>query len=207
MFETKISAGGKEIRLDISSWSYDMESHAMKCVERYCELANRTTQQLYKVATPCLDSRWFGWEVGSVGELSKVCSQIVRICLYLAWSVNKLLRAVTTWTSACDKRLARLISYTCHTSEWMQTVSSCGKHCTTLQVGTLSRLEIDLRRTFVHIWKSYTRTNKLDVQETNISLTQFNGSWDYFSWCRFTHGWDSSSRSLGFGYWSVPFFP
>ena len=33
--------------LCISSWSYDMEGHAKKCVERYCELANKTTQQLY----------------------------------------------------------------------------------------------------------------------------------------------------------------
>ena len=39
-----------------------------------------------------------------------------------------------------------------------------------------------------------------------MCLTQFNGSWDYFSWCRFTHGWDSSSWSLWFGYWGVPFF-
>ena len=30
----------------ISSWSYDMAGHAKKCVERYCELANTTTQQL-----------------------------------------------------------------------------------------------------------------------------------------------------------------
>ena len=41
--------------LRISSWSYDVEGHAKKCVERYCELANRTTQQLYKVSTPCID--------------------------------------------------------------------------------------------------------------------------------------------------------
>ena len=38
---------------NISSRSYDMEGRAKKCVERYCEQANRTTQQLYKVATPC----------------------------------------------------------------------------------------------------------------------------------------------------------
>ena len=25
----------------ISSWSYDMEGHAKKCVDRYCELANK----------------------------------------------------------------------------------------------------------------------------------------------------------------------
>ena len=30
------------------AWSYDMEGHAQKCVERYCELANRKVEQLYK---------------------------------------------------------------------------------------------------------------------------------------------------------------
>ena len=45
--------------LRISSWSYDMEGYAMKCVERYCELANKTTQQLYKVSTPCIDDHHF----------------------------------------------------------------------------------------------------------------------------------------------------
>ena len=54
-----------------------------------------------------------------MGESSKVCSQIVPTCLYLArigrpdilWSVNKLARSITKWTKACDKRLSRLISY------------------------------------------------------------------------------------------------
>ena len=32
-----------------------MEGHAKKCAERYCELANKKTEQLYKVSTPCLD--------------------------------------------------------------------------------------------------------------------------------------------------------
>ena len=53
MFELRISAGGTEKipyseNCCISSWSYDMEGHAKNCVERYCELANKTTQQLYK---------------------------------------------------------------------------------------------------------------------------------------------------------------
>ena len=84
--------------LRISSWSYDMDGHAKKCVERYCEWANKTTQQLYKVSTPCIDDHHFKEEeLESVGELSIVCSQIVLKCLYLArigrpdilWSVNK----------------------------------------------------------------------------------------------------------------------
>ena len=53
-----------------------MEGHAKKCVERFFELANRTTQQLYKVSTPCIDDHHFKEEeLKSVGELSKVCSQ------------------------------------------------------------------------------------------------------------------------------------
>ena len=112
----------------ISSCSHDMESHAKKCVERYCELSNKTTQQFYKVSTPCIDDHHFKEEMESVGELSHVCSQIVLKCLYLArigrldirWSVNKLARSIIKWTSACDKRLNRLISYIHHTCEYKQ---------------------------------------------------------------------------------------
>ena len=69
----------------ISSWSYDMEGHAKKCVKRNCEVANKTTQQLHKVATPCLDDHLFQEEeIGPVGELYTVCSQIVLKCLSLA---------------------------------------------------------------------------------------------------------------------------
>ena len=50
-----------------------------------CELANKTTQQLYKLSTPCIDDHHFKEEdMKSVGELSHVCSQIVLKCLYLA---------------------------------------------------------------------------------------------------------------------------
>ena len=38
----------------------------------------------------------------------------------MLWSVNKVARAVTKWTKACDKRLARLISKIHHTSEYLQ---------------------------------------------------------------------------------------
>ena len=43
----------------ICSWSYDMEGHAKKCVERYCELSIKTTEQLDTFATPCLDDHHF----------------------------------------------------------------------------------------------------------------------------------------------------
>ena len=49
MFESRISAEELEKlpfpqNLRVSSWSYDMDGNAKKCVERYCELANKTTQ-------------------------------------------------------------------------------------------------------------------------------------------------------------------
>ena len=64
MFESRNSAGATEKlpcseNLSISSWSYDMEGHAKKYVERFCELANKMTQQLYKVSTPCIDDHHF----------------------------------------------------------------------------------------------------------------------------------------------------
>ena len=77
MFESRIS----EVRVEklpfpqhlrISSWSYDMAGHAKKGVERYCEFVNKTTQQLYKVSTPCNDDHQLKEEeMKSVGELSK----------------------------------------------------------------------------------------------------------------------------------------
>ena len=120
-----------------------MEGHAKKCVERYCELANRTTQQFYKVATRCLDDHQFNdEEIGSVGELSKICSQVVIKCLYLVrigrpdflWSVNKFARAITKWTRACDKHFARLVSYIHHTCKFKQ-YCRVGRHCTTIKLG------------------------------------------------------------------------
>ena len=144
MFESRISAGATEKyharkNLSISSWSYDVEGHAKKCVERYCELANQTTQQLYNVSTPCIDDHHFKEEeLKAVGGLTKVCSQILKF-LYLArigrpdilWSVNKLARSITEWTKACDKRSSRLISYIHDTCDYKQYchVGNTAKQC------------------------------------------------------------------------------
>ena len=82
------------------------------------EIANwRTTKQLnsfYKVATPCIDEE----EMIPVGELSKVCSQIVLECLYVARIGRPDILMVCEQTCSCchwmdqisEKRLACLIS-------------------------------------------------------------------------------------------------
>ena len=50
---------------------------------------------------------------------------------YIRWSVNKLARAVTKWTQARDRRLARLISYIHHMNELRQYchVGNTAQHC------------------------------------------------------------------------------
>ena len=134
MFESRISAGATE---KLPGWdkfhaktvaSCDMEGHARKCVERYCELANKKVEQLKKSSSPCLDDHLFRQEeLESIGESPKNCSQIVLKCLYSArigrpdilWSVNTLARAAAKWT-ACDRRLARFFSCIHHTSDCRQ---------------------------------------------------------------------------------------
>ena len=111
-----------------------------KCVEKDCELANKETEQLYTVSSPCLNDHQFKEEeLESVEELSAVCPQVVLKCLYLArvrrpdisWTVSKLARSVTKWTRACDRRLARLISYIHHMSDYQQYchVGNTAQHC------------------------------------------------------------------------------
>ena len=61
-------------------------------------------------------------------KCQKFAHKLVFTCLYLArigqpdtlWSVNKLARSVTKRAQACDRRLARLISYIHHTSDFRQ---------------------------------------------------------------------------------------
>ena len=136
MFESPISSEGVEKlpsfqNLRIFSSSYDMFGHAKKCVERFCELANKTTQQLSKVSFPYIDDHHsIEEELKSVGELSHVCTQIDLKCLFLArigrpdilWSINTFARSIMMWTKACEKRLNRLISYIHPTCE-------CGQYC------------------------------------------------------------------------------
>ena len=143
-----------------------MAGHAKKCVERFCELANKTTQQLYKVSTPCIDDHHFEEEMKSGG----------------LWSVNKLARSITKWTKACDKRLNRLISYIHHTCEYRQYchVGNTAKQCRlglfqdSDFAGDLEDSKIHFWRNIVRFWKSYICSNKLDVQETNCCFSQSN---------------------------------
>ena len=146
MFASKISAGGieklpcsEEYEANISSWSYDMDGHAKKCVERYCEVGNKTTQQLHKTATPCIDNHEFKEdELGSVGELSKVCSNCSELSVFGSnWQTWYLM--VCKQACSCHHEVDESMRRTfctfdlLHSShKWTQTILSCGKHCTTM---------------------------------------------------------------------------
>ena len=83
--QLKIYQGGKNLTPRLlcgpTTWK-DMLKNALR------DTANwqiKKTEQLYKVSSLCMDDHHFKKEeLGSVGELSKVCSQIVLTCLYLA---------------------------------------------------------------------------------------------------------------------------
>ena len=79
-FESRISAGATEKlpgwqspHAHTVAWSYDMEGHVQKCVERYCELANKKVEQLYKVSHPCLGNHQF--KKGGIGISWKNCQK------------------------------------------------------------------------------------------------------------------------------------
>ena len=95
-------------------------------------------------------------------------------------SVNKLARAVTKWTRACDKRLARLIFHF-HACEYRQycyvgnTAQQCrlGLFQDSDFEGDLEDSKVNFGWNSVHFRKPNICASKLDVQETNLSFTQF----------------------------------
>ena len=104
MFESLTPAGATEelpcsgeVNAQIAAWSFDTEGHARKKPSSSCIESPR----LVSMITSSRKRSWKRYESG--GELSKVCSQIVLTCLYLArigspvtlWSVSKPTRAVT----------------------------------------------------------------------------------------------------------------
>ena len=97
--------------------------------------------------------------------------------------------------------------------KWIQTIFSCGKHCKTMQTGTVSRLrfcrrswglKIYIRWNIVYFRKPHVRSNQLDVWETNFSFAQLDRIRNHFFGCRFTDG--RYTRAWICGIWSLLFF-
>ena len=114
-----------------------------------------------------------------------------------------------------DKSLWQLSSFdSVHSShEWPPTILSGEKHGSALSIGFIPRLRLcgrpwrlQLRGESYVLSESNICSHKLDVQEANISVSQFYRIGSYFFGCWFANGWYSCSRSLGCGDRSVAFF-
>ena len=190
MFESQISAGGVEKlpfphNLRISSWSYDMAGHAKKCVERYCELANKSKQQLYKVSTPCIDDHHFKEEeMGSVGELSTICSQM--FWNVFTWLVLVDPKSCCPWINLLDpwRNGPKLIlQETLNTQNWRQVdshVCSEAQHSchTCVPMSWMCTKQTSLSH-------NSTEADIISVDAGfTLSITQFYRSWHNFCGCR-----------------------
>ena len=100
----------------------------------------------------------------------------------IPWSVNKLARSITKWTKACDKRSSRLISHIHLPSVVGNTAQQCrlGLSQDSDFAGDFDDPKINIKRNSMHFRKSHVCANKLDVQETYFSFTQFNRSGQSF---------------------------
>ena len=224
MFESRISVGTTEKipcseNLRISSWSYDMEGHAKKCVERYCELANKTTQQLYKVSTPCIDDHHFKEEeTKSVGELSHENCQ--KYALKLFWNAETWhelddLIFDGQWTNLHDRSqngpkvvtndyVVWFLTFIMHVNTnsiamWETLPNNADWDCfRTLISRETPKIQNTLRGEHCAYSEVIHLSNKLDVQETNCCSSQLNRIWDYLSGHVTEIGWFARSGTMGF---------
>ena len=147
---------------NISSWSYDMEGHVKKCMDRFCEPANKNNS----TATPSRNT--IHWRppiqrrrngicrrIGK-GLLAKLFSKwlfLARIGrLDISWSVNKLARAITEGIKVLTNATFMTLVNLNNIVMW--------KNSITIHIGIVSRLwccrrarrlKINIRRTLVHI--------------------------------------------------------
>ena len=122
-------------------------------------------------------------------------------------SVNKLVPSSTKWTQACDKRLARLLSYIHYTRDYRQCchAGNAAQHCrldlfkTQTFGGDFEDSKINIRRNLMYIRMSYICFFLLDVLEADIIISQFHRIGNYFIGCWIANGWITCPRFVGCG--------
>ena len=228
MFESSISVGATE-KLPgwqkplarTVAWSHDMEGHAKNALSDTVSWQTKKWSSFAKFQVVASQS-----QTGRTWIRGRIIKWVLTDCLKMlvhganwenshsVWSVNNFARAVTKWTQACDRRLARLIAYIHHTSDIRQYchVGNTAQHC---RLGLfipwlrlcwrLWGLKINFRVSLVYLWKPNFCPSQLDVQEANVSIPQFHRIWNYFVGCWIANGWTTCSRLLGRGNWSVTF--
>ena len=168
------------------------------------QLNSYTKSQHYPLTT--VNSRKKKW------DLLENCQKFAHRLFLNACTWRELEDLIFYETCSCCRKMDQSLWQTLGTFDlihsslmWVQTMWSYGTYSTTVQIRTVSglwfcrrprRLKIIIRVNLMHFRKSHVRDNKLDVQETDFSFTQFDRSWNNFSRCRITYGWNSISRSL-----------
>ena len=111
----------------LNGLEYWMRGFIDQCVERYCELCHKRTQDIKERDTPSLSDDDLTHsdliEKGVLGTsaatiLNKIL-WVARVCRFdILHAVCHLARCVTQWTVACDRRLHRLVGYMKGTRNW-----------------------------------------------------------------------------------------
>ena len=107
---------------DIANWRTKRLSSCMKSLHHVL-MTIKSKRKSWKLWENCQKSALqFSWSTNIWCEFGRPD---------ILWSVNKLARADTKWTRACDKRWARLISYLHHTRDHRQYchVENAEQHC------------------------------------------------------------------------------
>ena len=171
-----------------------------KCVERYCELANKKVEQLYNVS---------GWPSIQAGG-TRISWRIVRSLL-----TNEMLVLGANWTSwqSVVGQQACKISHKMDSGMWQTTgkadflyslhewhrqfchVENTAQHCR-LGLFQDSDFACDLEDS---------KSTQLDLQEANCCLAQFYRVWNHFSGRWIAYGRVTCSWSLGHSDWSATF--
>ena len=107
----------------LNNYTLDVSNEIAKRTHRLLKKSNISSNHR-SFEVPC---KSFNKEQESVGELATICSQIVVKCLCMSrigrpvcGVSKKWPTTVRKWTNACDKRLARLISYIHYTNSFTQ---------------------------------------------------------------------------------------
>ena len=183
MFESRISAGEKTTIPSKSSYFFMVLWYGRSCKEMCGAILwvgkqddSTTLQSIYSMHRwPPLQRRRneICWRI--VTSMLSNCSKM--LILGTNWTTWYFM--VSEWICTIDYKMDQSLWQTpesidiLHSSYmWIQTVLPCGKHCKTMQIGTVSRLrfcgrswglKIHFWVNIVHFWKSYICSNKLDV--------------------------------------------
>ncbi len=118
----------KHDKRSIRSIEYNMVSFVDQCVEAYLKLTGTPVTKLVKAATPFVDETNAYCKDLPEGTLANIALKVLMKILYVARMARpdllratcSLARRITKWTTECDHRLHRLVSYMHHTRTWMQ---------------------------------------------------------------------------------------